>query len=73
VNRANLTIEAGAAEDLGRHRRAAVHTVVETLLLDRPGDGLVEASGDGWDGVDDRCTGQDRGRARAPTSRDRGE
>jgi hypothetical protein len=55
----HLTVEAGAAEDLGRHRRPTGDTVVEALLLDRPGGGLVEAAGDG-SGLDSWSAGQDR-------------
>ena len=40
----DLAIEPGAGQDLGRYGRAAGDAVVEALLLDRAGDGLVGAA-----------------------------
>ena len=65
VEERHLAVEAGAAEDLGRDRRAAGDAVVETLLLDRPGDGLVEAAGErGRLDGSERRTGPWSGRSR---------
>jgi hypothetical protein len=56
----DLVVESSPAEDLGRNRRTVGDAVVETLLLDRPRDGPVEAPGGMRDGVDGRSAGQDR-------------